>query len=54
MIYSVPIPILLLSIILNIVVHKEDSLHFHIMKNEKDKAMSMIAKIYPTLTNDIH
>ena len=37
-----------------IFVHKEDSLHYHVMKDEKEKAMSIIQKIYSKYQGDIH
>lgn len=41
-VYELPIVFILIQFFLLTLVHKEDSLHFHIIKNEKNKAMKMI------------
>jgi len=47
-IFLVPVPIIIISILLNIYVHTEDSLSFHIQRGQKEQAMAMIVKIYPS------
>ena len=53
-IYMGPSIACILSILLLIFWHTEDSLHFHIMRNDKDNAMVMIAKIYPDYDMEVH
>jgi MFS family permease len=47
-VYAFPIIFFLLSLYLNIFVHKEDTLNFHVTNGEKEKAIRMLEKIYPT------
>jgi len=46
-IYGIPILICLATLFLNTCVHKHDSLTFHVIKKEEQKALEMIHLVYP-------
>lgn len=48
-IFAFPIPFLILTILLCIYFHKEDSLNFHVVRKEQGMAMEIIKKVYPQL-----
>lgn len=35
-------------------VHRNESIHFHVVRGEKEQAMQMIRKLYPTYDNEVH
>ena len=53
-IYLGPVIAHILGMALLFAFHKEDSLHYHIMKGEKDIAIDMISKTYPKYDKEIH
>lgn len=53
-VYLVPVIFCIAQLALLLLWHKSDSIHFHIVRREKETAMGLIAKVYPTYDNAVH
>ena len=52
--YLVPIPFALLNIFLALYIFRQDSVVYHVMLEQKNKAMEMIASLYPQESQSVH
>jgi len=50
----IPVPLLIIAFLLQLLVFKNDSVQYHVQHGEKDKAISMLEKIYPVEMYHVH
>lgn len=50
----VPVIPMVVMIFVFLFVHRQESIHFHVVRGEQEKAMVMIRKLYPDYNNLIH